>query len=86
MQKSDVGSQEYLQAQKKLRDEISHREHVDYSINLLGKLLLGHENGSKILKNVRSPGEPLVDDWDCLKTLVIKPSYLLYLYTKNIHK
>ncbi|PON78576.1 Peptidase C13, legumain [Parasponia andersonii] len=67
---SDVSSQEYLQAQKKLHDRISHREHVDYSINHIGNLLFGFKNGSKILKNVRSAGQPLVDDWDCLKTFV----------------
>ncbi|PON87664.1 Peptidase C13, legumain [Trema orientale] len=67
---SDVSSQEYIQAQKELRDRISHREHVDYSINHIGNLLFGFKNGSKILKNVRSAGQPLVDDWDCLKTFV----------------
>ncbi|PON78579.1 Peptidase C13, legumain [Parasponia andersonii] len=67
---SDVSSQEYVQAQKKLRDRISHREHVDYSINHIGNLLFGFKNGSKILKNVRSAEQPLVDDWDYLKTYV----------------
>lgn len=72
-----------------LRDKIAHRELVDYSINQLGKVLFGHENGSKILKNVRSPGQPLVDDWDCLKALVnlltiisiIMHKYQLHLIT-----
>ncbi|KAF4404584.1 hypothetical protein G4B88_005970 [Cannabis sativa] len=57
-------------ALKKLSDELAHREHVDYSINQIGKLLLGHHDHQNGFKNLRSSGQPLVDDWDCLKTLV----------------
>lgn len=68
---SVAGSSENLEAQKKLRDEVARREHIDYSINHVGNLLFGSENGSKMLSYVRAAGQPLVDDWDCLKTLVI---------------
>lgn len=49
---------------------MSHRMHVDKSIKLIGKLLFGIEKGPEILKAVRPAGQPLVDDWDCLKALV----------------
>nr|GEZ63838.1 vacuolar-processing enzyme-like [Tanacetum cinerariifolium] len=44
--------------------------HVDASIKLLGKVLFGFEKGPEVLNAVRPTGEPLVDDWDYLKTLV----------------
>nr|GMN69307.1 hypothetical protein TIFTF001_038360 [Ficus carica]GMN69315.1 hypothetical protein TIFTF001_038368 [Ficus carica] len=70
VRKSAVGTQEYLEAQEKLRTEIAHRQHVDYSINNVGNLLFGFKNSAKVLTSVRPAGQPLVDDWDCLKTLV----------------
>ncbi|KAM6562830.1 hypothetical protein CsatB_022828 [Cannabis sativa] len=70
IRKSDVNSEEYLLAKKKLSEELAHREHVDYTINQIGKLLLGHHDHQNGFKNLRSSGQPLVDDWDCLKTLV----------------
>lgn len=39
-------------------------------MELIGKLLFGSEKGSEILKTVRPMGQPLVDNWDCLKTMV----------------
>ncbi|XP_024031870.1 vacuolar-processing enzyme alpha-isozyme [Morus notabilis] len=65
-----TGSREKLEAEDKLFAEISHRKKVDHNINQIGKLLLGYENNAKVLKNVRPSGQPLVDDWDCLKNLV----------------
>lgn len=44
--------------------------HIDNSVVMIGKLLFGIENGPEVLKTVRPAGQPLVDDWDCLKTLV----------------
>ena len=87
IRKSAVGSQAYLDAQKKLSDEVAHRERVDHTIGRIAKLLFGHENSSK-MSNVRSPGQPLVDDWDCLKTHV-KFAFItinnLYYQKKTLH-
>ncbi|KAB2611750.1 vacuolar-processing enzyme-like [Pyrus ussuriensis x Pyrus communis] len=65
-----TGSQKKLEAQKQLLDEISQREHADCSVKKIGELLFGNEMASKALMNVRPLGKPLVDDWDCFKTLV----------------
>ncbi|KAF8393485.1 hypothetical protein HHK36_021729 [Tetracentron sinense] len=64
------GSHRKLEARKQLLDVMSHRFHVDHSIKLIGKLLFGIGKGLEVLKTVRPAGQPLVDDWDCLKTLV----------------
>ncbi|KAF8407132.1 hypothetical protein HHK36_006257 [Tetracentron sinense] len=68
--KAPEGSPRKLEAQKQLLDVMSHRLHIDDSIKLIGKLLFGIEKGPDVLKTVRPTGQPLVDDWDCLKTLV----------------
>ncbi|KAF5452857.1 hypothetical protein F2P56_027815 [Juglans regia] len=68
--KAPAGSHQKLEAQKLLFDEISHRKHVDYSINQIGKLLFSDGNSSMVLESVRPIGQPLVDDWDCLKMIV----------------
>nr|ACF83132.1 unknown [Zea mays] len=49
---------------------MAHRSHVDSSVELIGSLLFGSEDGPRVLKAVRAPGEPLVDDWSCLKSIV----------------
>nr|AXQ06495.1 legumain [Vriesea carinata] len=64
------GSSKKVKAQKQLLEVMSHRLHVDNSIELIGKLLFGAEEGSKALTAVRPAGLPLVDDWDCLKSMV----------------
>ncbi|CAN6706377.1 unnamed protein product [Malus baccata var. baccata] len=64
-----TGSQKKLEARKQLLDEIAQREHADYSVKKIGELLFGNEMASKVLMNVRPPGQRLVDDWDCFKTL-----------------
>ncbi|KAM1956435.1 hypothetical protein TB1_024991 [Malus domestica] len=65
-----TGSQKKLEARKQLLDEIAQREHADYSVKKIGELLFGNEMASKVLMNVRPPGQRLVDDWDCFKTLL----------------
>ncbi|KAL0311682.1 UNVERIFIED_CONTAM: Vacuolar-processing enzyme [Sesamum calycinum] len=45
-------------------------KHVDDSIDIIGVLLFGPENGPSMLKSVRDRGLPLADDWDCLKSMV----------------
>ncbi|KAM7507562.1 hypothetical protein LguiA_018015 [Lonicera macranthoides] len=64
------GSVRKLEAQKQFAEAMAHRMHLDSSIKLVGKLLFGIEKGPEVLKMVRPVGQPLVDDWDCLKTLV----------------
>lgn len=68
--KSAEGSPSKLHAQKELVDVMSHRLHVDNSVELVGKLLFGSKKGKEVLKTVRPAGQPLVDDWGCLKTMV----------------
>ncbi|KAG0456300.1 hypothetical protein HPP92_024088 [Vanilla planifolia] len=67
---SPDGSSEKLIAEEELHEFMSHRIHVDKSINLIGKLLIGSENDAKFLNEVRPKGMPLVDDWMCLKSMV----------------
>ncbi|KAH1150264.1 hypothetical protein GYH30_044343 [Glycine max] len=69
LQKAQDGS-EKLKAQKELDDEIAHRKHIDNVVHLIGDLLFGEENSSAMMFHVRPAGKPLVDDWDCFKTLV----------------
>ncbi|OMO66605.1 Peptidase C13, legumain [Corchorus capsularis] len=64
------GSPEKAEAQKELLGELSHRKHIDESINQIVTILFGHENVSKMLNSNQSAGKPLVDDWNCFKLLV----------------
>lgn len=68
--KSKEDSPERFTAQTQLLEFMAHRMHVDKSVKLVGNLLFGPEKGSAVLKAVRPQGEPLVDDWDCLKKMV----------------
>ncbi|XP_052210969.1 vacuolar-processing enzyme-like [Diospyros lotus] len=68
--KAPEGSSKKLEAQKQLVEFLSHRMHVDNSVNMIGRLLFGMEKGPELLRAARPTGQPLVDDWDCLKTLV----------------
>lgn len=58
------------ESQKQFAEAMTHRMHIDSSIKLLGQVLFGIEKGPEVLNAVRPAGQPLVDDWDCLKTLV----------------
>ncbi|KAL7159236.1 hypothetical protein ABFS83_01G014700 [Erythranthe nasuta] len=68
--KAPEGSDRKFAAQKQLSEAMVHRTHVDSSIKLIGKLLFGIDKGPQMLKTMRPSGQPLVDDWDCLKSLV----------------
>nr|BAA76744.1 asparaginyl endopeptidase (VmPE-1) [Vigna mungo] len=68
--KAPLGSSRKSVAQKQILEAMSHRMHIDDSVTLIGKLLFGIEEGPELLSSVRPAGQPLVDDWDCLKTLV----------------
>eukprot|EP00252_Welwitschia_mirabilis_P005158 TRINITY_DN1560_c0_g1_i1.p1 TRINITY_DN1560_c0_g1~~TRINITY_DN1560_c0_g1_i1.p1 ORF type:complete len:492 (+),score=93.14 TRINITY_DN1560_c0_g1_i1:150-1625(+) len=63
---------EKMKAQKKMLEVMAHRMQIDRSVEFVGNLLFGSEQGPALLKAVRSPGVPLVDDWDCLKKMVQK--------------
>ncbi|XP_015884509.3 vacuolar-processing enzyme [Ziziphus jujuba] len=68
--KAPEGSQRKVDAQKEVVEVMSHRMHIDNSVKLIGKLLFGIEKGPYVLNTVRPAGLPLVEDWDCLKTVV----------------
>jgi legumain len=57
---------------------INHRMHLDKSMDLIGKLLFGSENGPSRLSAVRPRGQVSVDDWDCLKNMVIRHSKIRF--------
>lgn len=69
--KAPEGSPRKSQAQREFLEAMSHRMHIDESMKLIGKLLFGIEKGPEVLSAVRPSGQPLVDDWDCLMTMVI---------------
>ncbi|PKU69110.1 Vacuolar-processing enzyme [Dendrobium catenatum] len=66
----DEGSSKKLDAQKELLDILTHRVHVDNSINLIGKLLFGLEKGIQVLSAVPKTGHPFVDDLACLESII----------------
>ncbi|WJX84944.1 legumain [Trifolium repens] len=68
--KAPQGSPRKVAAQKQVLEAMSHRMHIDDNVKLVGKLLFGMKKGPEVLTSVRPAGQPLVDDWDCLKTLV----------------
>lgn len=63
-------SEEKQEVLREITGTVRHRKHLDNSINFIGKLLFGAEKGPSTLEAVRPPGQPLVDDWDCLKQMV----------------
>lgn len=68
--KAPEGSPRKIQAQKDFVEAMSHRMHMDQTMKLIGKLLFGIKKGPEVLNAVRPAGQPLLDDWDCLKTMV----------------
>lgn len=68
--RSADGSSEKIEAQKQLQNEILSRQQVDQNIHQIIALVFGEENVSKMIESIRPAGQPLVDDWDCLKMLV----------------
>ncbi|CAM0903615.1 unnamed protein product [Alopecurus aequalis] len=63
-------SEEKLRVLRELKETVVHRKHLDSSIDFIGKVLFGYENGPSKIEAARSSGQPLVDDWDCLKRMV----------------
>ncbi|KAF5748299.1 vacuolar-processing enzyme-like [Tripterygium wilfordii] len=68
--KAPEGSPRKVEAQKQFLEAMSHRVHIDNSMKLIGKLLFGIEKGPEVLNAVRPAGQPLTNDWDCLKSMV----------------
>ncbi|XP_023744030.1 vacuolar-processing enzyme [Lactuca sativa] len=65
--KAPEGSVRKMESAKQFAEAMSHRMHIDSSIKLVGNLLFPME--SKLLPPAPA-GQPLVHDWDCLKTFV----------------
>ncbi|XP_030551236.1 vacuolar-processing enzyme-like isoform X3 [Rhodamnia argentea] len=70
VQKAPKGSVESAEAQKTLDEQMARRSHADRSINQIVNHLFGDSNAASILTAVRPEEQPVVDDWDCLKTFV----------------
>ena len=65
----NVRSEEKQRALREVKETVLHRKHLDSSIDFIGKLVFGFE-GPSVLEATKGPGQPLVDDWDCLETMV----------------
>ncbi|XP_004298668.1 PREDICTED: legumain [Fragaria vesca subsp. vesca] len=68
--RSEHGSEKKREILKQIRDTMNHRNHIDGSIKFIGTFLYGPKNGATVLNSVRPLGLPLVDDWECLKSMV----------------
>jgi legumain len=64
------GSTRKLEAGKDLMNTMSHRLHIDTSVTMIGELLFGVETGPYVLDHLVPRGQALVEDWDCLKSVV----------------
>ncbi|KAH0904120.1 hypothetical protein HID58_043623 [Brassica napus] len=58
------------EAQKNLLEEINHRKQIDQNIIEILRLSLKQTDVLDLLTSTRTTGKPVVDDWDCYKTLV----------------
>ncbi|KAL4565620.1 hypothetical protein LXL04_029722 [Taraxacum kok-saghyz] len=58
-------SEQKEELRNKIREIRTHREHLDSSVDMILSSLLANANGP-----VRNEGSALVDDWDCLKSMV----------------
>jgi legumain len=68
--KAVEGSTRKSKAGEELVNTMAHRMHLDSSVELIGNLLFGTDVGASKLNAVRPAGQVLVDDWDCLKSMV----------------
>lgn len=67
-QRSEDGSRKKDEILKELTETTRHRKHLDASVELIGTVLFGPT--ANVLNPVRETGLPLVDDWECLKSMV----------------
>lgn len=65
------GTAEKEAVQKQIAAMMAHRVRVDRSVDVIGHLLFGKDVAPKLVNVIRSPEQPIVDDWDCLKSTVI---------------
>ncbi|XP_044484468.1 legumain [Mangifera indica] len=70
MYKKADGSWRKSQILEQITETLRHRNHLDKSIEMIGMLLYGPKRSGEILNSARAPGLPLVDDWQCLKSMV----------------
>ncbi|CAF2153862.1 unnamed protein product [Brassica napus] len=71
IQNAPVGSPQRQEAQKNLLEEINHRKKkIDQNIIEILRLSLKKNDVLDLLTSTRTTGQPVVDDWDCYKTLV----------------
>jgi legumain len=63
-------SKERVNDMREISETVTHRKHLDSSVDFTGKLLFGFENGPSVLEAVRPSGKRLVADYDCLKRMV----------------
>ncbi|CAI9771532.1 unnamed protein product [Fraxinus pennsylvanica] len=68
--KLEAGTNKKAKTLQHIKNTLLHREHLDGSISFIGLVLFGPAKGPSTLKSVRDRGLPLVDDWDCLKSMV----------------
>lgn len=68
--RASEGSKKRKEAQEELDDALSHRKYVDSIFQEIEKGIFGDEKGYEMIKTIRSARQPIVDDWDCFKTLV----------------
>ncbi|KAL4199787.1 hypothetical protein AMTRI_Chr03g146600 [Amborella trichopoda] len=69
-ERSTEGSEEKVAIRNEMTEKMAHREHLDKSVDLIGRLLFGWDKGSNVLGAKRPSGKALVDDWSCLKSMV----------------
>ncbi|XP_031502779.2 vacuolar-processing enzyme beta-isozyme [Nymphaea colorata] len=64
------GTLEKEAVQKQIAEVMAHRVRVDRSVEVISHLLFGKDVAPKLVNVIRSPEQPIVDDWDCLKSMV----------------
>ena len=58
---------------------MNHRKQIDQNIIEILRLSLNQTNVLDLLTSTRTTGQPLVDDWDCFKTLVTNTTQIVLL-------
>ncbi|URD83482.1 vacuolar-processing enzyme [Musa troglodytarum] len=66
----DERSSKKKEVLEEITETMRHRVHLDSSIDYIGNQIFGSEIGPSILKAARPSGQALVDDWECLKSMV----------------
>nr|GEV95429.1 RNA-directed DNA polymerase, eukaryota [Tanacetum cinerariifolium] len=53
-----------------IREMFAYMAHLEKRLNMIGLLLFGPQIGTTIIRSSRRPGLPVVDDWECYKSMV----------------